>query len=252
MNKLEQNLGVLIDICHVNLKNSKKCLDYLQDRNINQEIIDKFKLGYFPQNVSVLGKHLNLTSLQKLQVINYDETSQFSDFYYLIFPLFSEYQVPVGIGGRCLLNEDERDGLGLAKYKNSSFKKSNFLYGFQYSKDEALQEKNIYVVEGYFDHLSLYSNNIKNSVAICGTAFTPKQFLKLAKYTEMMTFILDQDDAGKNAGKSIFKKFVNQGIKLRFLNLPNGCKDIDDYFKLGGSKENFQKDLDIFIPDWEF
>lgn len=251
MNNVETELNKLINICHSNLKNSKKCLTYLQDeRNISLSAIEKFKLGFFPQNPNKLEGHLSTSVLQKLSILDYSGSSQFSEFFYLIFPIFSEYKLPVGIGGRTLLNNDQRDVFGLPKYKNSSFKKANYLYGFDKSRSEILRNQNAYVVEGYFDQIALNSNNIKNSVAICGTAFSKNHMLKLSRYTDKITFILDGDDGGRKSMEKIYSRYLNQGIKLRFMLLPQGCKDVDDYFKQGGNQDNFLADLKYFIPNW--
>lgn len=248
----QSEIGKLIRICHANLHNSKKCLSYLENtRGFSKEVIDKYKLGFFPQNIERLTKYVDSTTLKDLKVIDYSEkTSGFSEYFYLIFPIFSEYKEPVGIGGRCLLDADQRRILGMPKYKNSSFKKSSILYGLDKSRSSILTSQNVYVVEGYFDHIALDSNGIKNSVAICGTAFSKTHMLKLARYTDKITFILDRDDGGINSMRRIEGKYSNKGLKLRFCLLPESCKDVDDYFSNGGTKESFYSELEEYIPGW--
>lgn len=245
-------LSKLVDICHLNLKNSKQCISYLyNERGLNEDIVSKYKIGYFPQNVSTLTKFISPSVLQKINIIDYSEASRFSEFFYLIFPVFSEYGDPVGIGGRTLLKEEQRNVLGLPKYKNSSFKKANYLFGLNNSRSSILKEQNVYVVEGYFDHISLDSNGIRNSVAICGTAFSKNHLLKLARYTSKITFVLDRDDGGENSMKRIYSKYSNLGLKLRFLMLPDNIKDVDEYFAQGGTKDSFINKLETYIPSWE-
>ena len=245
-------LDKLVTICHSNLSKSKDCIDYLHNkRGLSEGIISKYKIGYFPQNVSKLSSHVSSSLLQKLNIIDYSEASRFSEFFYLIFPIHSEYGDVIGIGGRTLLDEAQRSALGLPKYKNSSFKKANYLYGLNNSRPFVLKEQNVYVVEGYFDHISLDKNGIKNSVAICGTAFSKNHMLKLARYTSKITFILDRDDGGENSMKRIYSKYSNHGIKLRFLLLPKQCKDVDEYFAQVGTKDSFLNQLKTYIPNWE-
>jgi DNA primase len=245
-------LNKLINICHSNLKNSKECIDYLYEkRGLNENIVSKYKIGYFPRNASKLNKFISPEVLQKINIIDYSETSRFSEFFYLIFPIYSEYGDPVGIGGRTLLENEQRNILGLPKYKNSSFKKANYLFGLNNSRSNILKEQNVYVVEGYFDHIALDQNGIKNSVAICGTAFSKNHLLKLTRYTSKITFVLDRDDGGKNSMKRIYSKYCNQGIKLRFIMLPENCKDVDEYFANGGDKESFLNKLEDYLPTWE-
>lgn len=252
MDDVSVELDKLIKICHSNLKNSNQCMEYLfEKRGLNEELVSKYKIGYFPRNASKLNQFVSASVLQKLNILDYSETSRFSEFFYLIFPVHSEYGDPVGIGGRTLLEGDERTVLGLPKYKNSSFKKANYLFGLNHARSAILKEQNVYVAEGYFDHISLDLNGIKNSVAICGTAFSKNHFLKLARYTSKITFVLDRDDGGENSMKRIYSKYSNQGIKLRFLLLPKDCKDVDEYFAQGGTKDSFINKLETYIPNWE-
>jgi DNA primase len=250
-NVVQAEVGKLIDICHSNIKSSEECMRYLQeDRGLSLDTISKFKIGYFPQNISRLTDFVSDTILQKLNIINYSGSSKFSEFFYLVFPIFSEYGEPVGIGGRTLLDDGQRAVFNLPKYKNSSFKKANVLYGLDRSRSDIFRQQNAYVVEGYFDHIALDSNGIKNSVAICGTAFSKNHILRLSRYTDKLTFILDRDDGGRKSMERIYSKYCNQGIKLRFMLLPKSCKDVDDYFRQGGDSDSFIKDLETFIPNW--
>ena len=241
----------LINICHSNIKNSKECLKYLAlSRKMDKETIKLHKIGYFPQNVSMLKQHISEELLTKSSIVNYGKSSDFSDYFYLVFPIFSEYGEPVGISGRTLSDESERKIIGIPKYKNSSYKKSNILYGLNLSKDEILKSNNVYVLEGYFDLISMMKNGYKNSVAICGTAFSQGHFAKLARYTDKITFILDSDEAGMISAERIYSKFINKDIKLRFLKTPPPYKDVDEYFRENNS-DNFSDDFKQFIPsDW--
>ena len=245
------DIGTLINICHSNLKNSESCLEYLSNtRGLSLDIINKYKLGYFPQSIRQLKKFIPGTTLEKLSIINYSGSSEFSEFFYLIFPIFSEYNTPIGITGRTLLNDNQRSVYNIPKYKNSSFKKSNILFGFNHSRGSIFKEQNVYVVEGNFDHIAMNSNGIKNSVAICGTAFSKNHFLKLIRYTDKITFMLDSDDGGNKSMDRIYSKFCNKGAKLRFVRLPRKYKDVDQYFSSGKSRGDFARDLEHFIPHW--
>ena len=155
----------------------------------------------------------------------------------------------MGISGRSLATDEERRLLNISKYKNSSYKKSNLLFGLNDAKKSILNSNNVFVVEGYFDKVAMDKIGISNSVAICGTAFSKNHFLKLLKYTDKITFLLDSDDAGRRSSESIFSKFSNKGAKLRFLNLPSEYKDIDEYVNLGGkNRYDFFRDASLTMP----
>ena len=248
MNQSEQ-LNSLISICHSNIRNSKSCLKYLiKERQLTKRSIIDNKIGYFPQNIGVLTKYVSEDLLNRLNILGYSKDSDFSNYFYLIFPIFSEYGEPVGVSGRTLIGDSERSVLGIPKYKNSSYKKSDILYGLNRAKRTCLENSNVYVVEGYFDQIAMFQNGFENSVAICGTSFSQNHFLKLARYTDKITFILDSDEAGKKSAERIYSKYINKGIKLRFLKVPNGNKDVDEYFR-NHNKDDFFRDFKQIIPD---
>jgi len=244
-------LEQLVDICHSNLKNSKACLRYLvKDRGLTKASIKKNRIGFFPQNASVLTKYLSEDLLNSLNILNFSKQSDFSNYFYLVFPIFSEYGDAVGISGRTLMGDGERRLLGIPKYKNSSYKKANILYGLNVAKKSIIDSNNVYVLEGYFDYLSMEKNGFSNSVAICGTAFSQNHFLKLARYTDKITFLLDSDEAGQKSIERIYKKYINKGIKLRFLRVPDAYKDIDEYSaNPTNGRDTFYKDFKQIIPE---
>ena len=111
MSKSEQ-LGNLADICHSNIRNSKNCLKYLiKERGLTKRSIISNKIGFFPQNVSVLTNYVSEDMLNSLNILNYANDSDFSNYFYLVFPIFSEYGEVVGLSGRTLMGETERAAL---------------------------------------------------------------------------------------------------------------------------------------------
>jgi len=251
-NGMKKDLETLIKICHSNLKNSPECIAYLRDsRGLSEAAIEKYKIGYFPQNINMLTKYVSRATLEKLNIIDYSGNSKFADFYFLVFPLYNEYGEPVGINGRTLMSDTQREMIGIAKYENSSFKKSHLLFGFNHSRGAILAKNNVYICEGNFDVIQLQEHDIKNSVAICGTGFSKDHFVRLARYSDTFTFVLDNDDGGQTAISRINKKFSNKGIRLRFRTLPSRFKDVDEFFSAGHTKEGFINALEQRDPDLE-
>jgi len=240
-------LARLFKICNENLIHSKECMSYLNGRGICADDVKEFKIGYFPQNVNTLSKFVNKEIMLKLNIFDFNGSS-FSDYYSLVFPIHDEYSRPVGISGRVVMSEDERSSLGISKYKNSSYKKSNILFGLNKSRQHVLRSKNVFVVEGYFDYISMIKNKIKNCVAICGTAFSSNHFTKLAKYTDQITFLLDADDAGIISTERIYSKFSNKGIKLRFLKIDDKFKDVDEFFSNEETSDSLWEHTTPVIP----
>ena len=55
-----QELNNLIKICQLNLKNSRDCINYLvKERGLDKKTILENKIGFFPQNISILKKHVS-------------------------------------------------------------------------------------------------------------------------------------------------------------------------------------------------
>ena len=240
-------LKKLFSICNSNLLKTKECIEYLNSRNLNKEHICKFNIGYFPQNINMLSKFMNKDLMMRLNIFDFSGSS-FSDYHSLIFPIYDEYNNAVGLSGRTLMSEDARSSLGVPKYKNSSYKKSNILYGLNNSRSSILKKNNVYIVEGYFDYMSMVNNGFLNCVAICGTSFSSNHFVKLARYTNKITFLLDSDDAGVKSSERIFAKFSNKGIKLRFLKICGGYKDIDEVFLDNHSADTLKEVLKPVVP----
>jgi DNA primase len=130
-----------------------------------------------------------------------------------------------GFGGRVM---DE----GLPKYLNSPetpvYFKSRILYGLHTAKQFCRQEGFVYIVEGYFDFLSLYQQGIKNTVASLGTALTSDHVRILKGYATRMVLVFDSDTAGISAAKRSIKIFLQEGVDIRILVLPDG-NDPDSY-----------------------
>ena len=250
MNSLSESkeLSLLADICYSNLKNSKDLMKYLvNERGISIESIKRHKIGFVPQNLKKLTEFISESLLLKLNIAETPYRSQFSDYFSLVFPIYSEHGDVMGISGRTLLSDIDRRSIGIPKYKNSSYKKSDILYGLSDAIEEILDAQNVYVVEGYFDKIAMDASGIKNVVAICGTAFSQKHFIKLARYTNKITFILDSDDAGVSSMRRIYDRYVNRGIKMRFLKIPSPFKDADEFFR-NKTVDNFEKEFKQIIP----
>lgn len=251
--KDSQELEKIIQICQHNLSNSEECQSYLKEtRGLSDELIEKYRFGYFPRNVNKLLEYVEEESLLRLGIISSNrgmKYSKFSDNYYMVMPIFSEYGVPMGIFGRTLLSDYERKVLRIPKYKNSIYKKSKVLFGLNLSREEIIKKNRAYVVEGQFDHIALRANGIKNVVATCSAGFSRSHFIKLSRYTKNIYFIPDNDDAGKKSIDSNHKKFSGRGIGINFLKVPDTCKDIDDYLSLEGkSYRTLVKEIKKVVP----
>jgi DNA primase len=232
MNKnVENELGKLINICKANLKNTEFAVDYYKDRDVSNELADAFDLGFFPGNLNTLKKYVDIDSLVSCGIIKYSGGSDFSDYYRIVIPIKNECGTPVAIAGRLTMTKEEREYLKLPKYKNSIYKKSNYLYGLDLALESIIEQEEVFVVEGYFDQISMYNAGVKNTVALGGTAFSRNHLLKLMRFCNKICFVLDNDEAGINSARSIQNKYSRYGINMNFSICSKEFKDVDEMIR---------------------
>ncbi|WDP88348.1 MAG: DNA primase [Desulfobacter sp.] len=215
---------------------------YLERRGMTAETIETFKLGYSPDDwdaVVTLFKKEKLSrniAVNSGLVLPRKSGNGFYDRFRnrLMFPIFDINMQVAGFGGRVM---DD----GMPKYMNSPetpvYSKSRILYGLHAAKTECRKQGKVFIVEGYFDFLSLFQHGIKNTVASLGTALTREHVRILKGYAGQMVLVFDSDDAGVNAAKRSIDIFVNEGIDTRILVLPG--KNDPDSFVMSQGREAF-------------
>lgn len=183
-------------------KIDKNILSYLQNRNINDESIKRFKLGFSGSSadfVAFLSKNkMPFDRLLEVGVIGQKDRQYYAKFNNrIMFPIFDINGKVLGFGGRILGNENT------AKYINSQqskiFNKSRLLYGYNFAKESVFKERKIIVVEGYIDVIMLHQAGFKNAVATLGTALTKEHLPLLSRGEVDILLCYDGDNAGLNA-----------------------------------------------------
>lgn len=219
---------------------SESAREYLKNRGILEDTIQEFKLGYAQDSwdgiVGVLRKHKvsKVLAGKSGLVLERKQKSGYYDRFRdrIMFPIFDVNMQIAGFGGR-VMND------AMPKYMNSPetpvYSKSRILYGLHAAKQYCRQEGFVYIVEGYFDFLSLYQQGIKNTVASLGTALTSAHIRILKGYAAKMVLVFDSDAAGINAAKRSIGLFMKEGVETRVLVLPAG-NDPDSYMLKHGEK----------------
>ncbi|CCK80518.1 DNA primase [Desulfobacula toluolica] len=214
-------------------KQGEKARIYLEKRGISKDIIQQFKLGFSPDNWESIVNLLKKRKIPKKVAVQCGlvlERKQNNGYYdrfrnRIMFPIFDVNMQVAGFGGRVM---DD----AMPKYMNSPetpvYIKSRILYGLHAAKQFCRQEGFVYIVEGYFDFLSLYQHGIKNTVASLGTALTSDHVRILKGYASKMVLVFDSDAAGINAAKRSIEIFMKEGVDTRVLVLPEG-NDPDSY-----------------------
>lgn len=230
--------------------------EYLSGRDIDQDTIIRFQLGFAPPGWENLATYLNASVdylkeapdlLMTAGLANARQTNEHQEnvgFYdrfrnRLIVPIFDDRGQPVGFGGRALSDEDN------PKYLNSPetpvYLKSKVLYGLNLAKDAIRETRTAVVMEGYFDVISAHRAGVTQAVAACGTAMTEDHVKLLTRFgAETIYLSFDSDEAGLKAALSaveliepyLYRRAGELSVKV--VVVPSG-KDPDDYLRAEGA-----------------
>jgi DNA primase len=197
-------------------------------RKISQEAIDYFKIGLAGDEWEGLISHaarkgITTEDLDKAGLaLLAEKTGKYFDRFRqrLMIPIFNLSQKPIAFGGRTLKKGEP------AKYVNSPetplYTKGNVLYGLNFAKEAAREAGLMYIVEGYFDVISLWQVGVKNVAASSGTAFTSQQARLLARFAEEVYLFFDADSAGRAAALRSVDALYDAGLEVRIIEPPEG------------------------------
>lgn len=222
-------------------------LDYLKNRGITKEIIEKYTLGIAPKAYAMFYKKFrhdfSEEVMEKAGLIIKTREGEYIDRFRnrAIIPIRNEFGEYVAFGARAV----EKDQM--PKYLNSSdsliYNKSKILYGLYTAKDAIKNEDSVVLMEGYFDVISAQAHGIENAVASCGTALTPDHIKLLSRYTPSRKIYLsfDTDSAGQKA--------TNRNaalIKEAFSGLGN-IKQFDESY-ISTSNDKYSCEIRVVAP----
>ena len=176
--------------------------DYLAERKVSADTIEKFQLGYAPDDPKWLYGFLRKNNYSDevlkesgLFSRNYETLPLFRN--RIMFPIRTWQGNCVAFGGRDLSGESR------AKYINTPdtaiYSKRNVLFGFYESLSTIKEKKEITLCEGNFDVISLHQAGLTYAAAPLGTAFTEEQAKLIKRYCDRVNLLFDSDSAGQNA-----------------------------------------------------
>ena len=231
--------------CLLETKNAQLARDYLEERGLDADIVDEFKLGFAPAAYNWLTDLARDTdfSNQVLEACGLITKNQNSSSWYerfrgrLIFPIRDVLNRPIAFGGRLVPGVFEPDKEPPGKYINSPetrlFSKSETLYGLNLVKNELNRTRELTVVEGYTDVIGAWQAGLRNVVAVLGTALNARHIKLIKRYADRINLVLDGDTAGITRANQILDLFVAENVDLRILRLPNNA-DPFDYLRENG------------------
>ena len=212
---------------------SKDAKAYLQKRKYDNIDIEKYSISFISKDEESFNKfcktnEITKDDLQRLGFISSNGNMLFKN--RIMFPILSFRNNIIAFGGRAI------DDFG-PKYLNSSdsvlYKKNRNLY-FTNEFITATKKKGYaFIVEGYFDVLSLNKLGYANSASPSGTALTYQQLESVSKYTSKILICFDNDEAGLKATERVLeiKNQISKQVDIHCLNLPIEYKDISDVFE---------------------
>ncbi len=221
-------------------KQGQAARNYLEQRQLSNETIKKFGLGYSDKYSDDLYRYLKSKGykdedLKNSGLVTIDEKGATDKFWNrVMFPIMDVNNKVIGFGGRVL-------GDGKPKYLNSMetklFDKSRNLYGLNYARTTRRSE--MIICEGYMDVIALHQAGFTNAVASLGTALTSNQASLLKRYTENVVLAYDSDEAGVKAALRAIPLLKDVGLSVRVLSMAP-YKDPDELIKALGAEE-FEK-----------
>lgn len=221
---------------------------YLEQRGLNAEIINRYKIGFAPnewrltlQNVVKSKAEAELYNQAGMLVTN-DNGNQYDRFRgRIMFPIRDRQGNVIAFGGRTIINDN-------AKYINSPetpiFHKGFQLYGLYEAQEVNRNPKQLMVVEGYMDVVSLAQFGIDYAVAALGTATSEEHIKLLFRATDSVLFCYDGDNAGRSAAwraLNVLLPCLIDGKEITFAFLPQD-EDPDSLVRKIG-KDGFESYL---------
>lgn len=235
----------------------KEARNYLASRGIDDDTAKRYGLGLSLDGESMVGymrrKGYMLKDLQECGLIANPERPYDAFANRIIVPIMNGMSDVIAFGGR--IYHGEKD---VAKYKNSTnttlFDKGRTIYGINFIKRDkklnGVAYKELILVEGYMDVISLGAAGIKNAIAGMGTALTEGQAREISRLTENLYVCYDGDGAGRHASiknVDILSPYI-QNVKV--VSLDDG-KDPDETVREEGY-EGFMKHVSEALPVVEY
>jgi DNA primase len=252
---------------------------YVRDRGISDAASERFQIGYAPLDFGTVvgwvgGDRNRVRTLETAGVLAYredydasgrpkprprfaptpqlgpDERRRYYDRFRgrLIFPIRDVQDRVVAFGGRLLPNTTLKSP---AKYVNSPetpiFTKSKMVYGLDLARNAIRKTRKVVVVEGYTDCVMAAQFGFENVVAVLGTALGAEHVRMLKRFADKMILLLDGDEAGQKRTREVLRFFVEQGVDMDVLTLPNGADPCE--FLLENGAEPFEELLETGTVD---
>lgn len=210
-----------------------------RQRHITHELAGRFGLGYAPaawdtlcQAMHKQGFSQELLVQSGLAVVRESHRGAYDRFRHrLMFPIHDRLGRPIAFGGRAL---ESSEALHVPKYLNSPetpiFHKGRLLYGLALAKAALRQREQALIVEGYTDVIACHRQGVTHVVGTLGTALTEHHVGLLKGIVKEVVLVFDGDAAGGAATERSIGLFLDAGMRIRVVTLPEG-EDPDSFLR---------------------
>jgi len=212
---------------------SKTAKEYLISRKFNEQDLKNYDVSFIDSNVEDFQKFCDKNKISDFDLKKLGFISSSNNFLFknrIMFPILNFRSETIAYGGRALQDFGP-------KYLNSSdsvlYKKNRNLYFTKEFISSVKKKGYVFLVEGYFDVLSLNQLGYSNSASPSGTALTVQQLEAVSRYTKKILLCFDNDEAGLKATERVLeiKNQVSNQLEIHCLNLPDKYKDISELYE---------------------
>ncbi len=225
---------------------------YLARRGMTKEIVERFKLGYAPDDWNGMERLFtgeDLESAFKAGLVIPRKNSGYYDRFRnrVMFPIFDVRARILGFGGRVL---DDSQPKYMNTPESALFHKGHVLYGLHVACEGMRRSGRAVIVEGDMDLLALRRHGFEAAAAPLGTALTREHIRLLKGYAKEAVVVFDSDVAGRSAASKSFSLFLDEGFSAKATLLPEG-EDPDTFVNKHGLSA-FEDLLAQAVPLFDF
>ena len=188
--------------------------EYLKKRNISPQTAKIWNLGYCPKDYDA-----NCYKSFLKENITYFWRRMNNR---LIIPIYNSNNKLISLSGREINSK-------WPKYIHYPFQVKQNLFGLNINKDNIRTEDYALVTEGQIDVISAWQKGIKNITSSFGAHSSQYHLALLARYTNNIYYIYDNDEAGLQSIKFL-KRIKHADLNVKYyINVFNKNEDLDNF-----------------------
>jgi DNA primase len=204
---------------------------YLASRGVGPEEIDRFYLGWAPNDWDACCRGLQLSPELALETglgfVNRAGRLQDRFRSRVVFPVYDLAGRVVGFGGRLVGSADPEAPKYLNSPETALYQKKRLLYGLNWAKDAIVKRGEVVVCEGYFDVIAFARSGVEWAVATCGTSLGEDHLNSLRHFARRLVLAFDADQAGLAAAERVYAWERSHDLDVYVADLPEGADPAD-------------------------